>query len=317
MKAIKNGFFILPKNKKTLQAVKEFTYVNKNMELVSSVEVKADCVKFPRNIDKLERALGEKLEIIDKTVAKPLEEPFDLVPEFNLRDYQKEAILPLIDLVKEKETALFQAPTSFGKSYILPYIVKELGVKTLILVDRTNLVNQMADEFVKNTGKKPNIVNSKNKTIKDVNITTLQFLHRNFDLVKELANEVGLVLLDEVHSTGVADTYRNIIATLKSRYLLGLTATPTRSDGLTEVLFDILGEHKIVGKIKSIPVTHKLVVVGGEPQWSGNGFAEAFSNTVTHPKLVESIVDSIEKLVNMYIIKSRTIIRVFIINSNS
>jgi superfamily II DNA or RNA helicase len=299
MKAIKTGFYILPKNKKTLKIVKKSTYMNSDKKLVCSAEVGDNYIKFPRNINKLENLLEEKLEIVNKTIATPLDKHLNLVSNFKLRDYQKEAIEPLIKIIKEKENALLNAPTSFGKSYILPYVIKEIGVKTLILVDRNNLVTQMKDEFIKNTGEEPNILNSKNKKIKDVNNTTLQFLHRNPQFLKELSKVIGFVVLDEVHTTGVATSYRDIISNLKHKYQLGMTATPTRSDGLTEVLFDILGEHKIVGKIKSIQVTHKLVVVNGEPQWVGNGFAEAFSNTVTHPKLVESIVDSIEKLVKM------------------
>lgn len=51
------------------------------------------------------------------------------------------------DTLKEHNTCILQAMPSFGKSFILPFIINKIQQPTLILVDRTDLVIQMQNEF--------------------------------------------------------------------------------------------------------------------------------------------------------------------------
>jgi superfamily II DNA or RNA helicase len=251
---------------------KLWTYLNTRTQ---SFETTIETIKregktfavLPRNSQKIDKSLEllggkDKFNIIDKRVDNPAK--FKLNKEYGLLDYQENPIKEVILTLKSSQfnNVLFQAGTGFGKTMSLPYIIKQISQKTLILVDRTNLVKQMQEsmEFAFNK-KKVSVLNAKNKEIKDINITTLQFLFRNPALLKELQKQIGFVIVDEVHLVSVGSLTK-IITSLPAKYRLGLSATPTRSDGLTQAIYDhfdnlVIGETNNLLPVQLIIVKHK------------------------------------------------------------
>jgi superfamily II DNA or RNA helicase len=154
----------------------------------------------------------------------------------------------LAKLSKTKENAVvLKAPPSFGKSFILPYIVQKVNQKTLIIVDRVDLVKQMYKEFESNVEEGDfHIMNAKDREIRDINITTFQFLIRNPEVVEKLSEEIGFVVVDEAHVISIG-AFTSVVNRLPAKYRLGLSATPTRSDGLTEALRDVMSDNLVEG----------------------------------------------------------------------
>ncbi|HUA20167.1 MAG TPA: DEAD/DEAH box helicase family protein [Bryobacteraceae bacterium] len=61
-----------------------------------------------------------------------------------------------------------------------------------------------------------------------VDVAVIQSLHRK-DEVKDFVAEYGHVIVDECHHIS-AFTFEQVMKQVKARYIVGLTATPTRDD---------------------------------------------------------------------------------------
>jgi len=199
---------------------------------------------FPRNIDKFKKLfpnISLKYNLITNESTS-----FNFNAGIALYDYQVPFVNLILDVFKNDINCLAQAKTRFGKSICATAVIQKLKQKTLILVDKTLLVNQFVSDIKTFTNANIGILD---KDLNDyaITITTFQFLNKNPDIIKQIKLKYGLVIVDELH-VSAANTYKRIIQSFPSRYRLGLTATPSRSsDGLTNVLFDLFGEIKVVG----------------------------------------------------------------------
>ncbi len=237
----------------TIYLVKEYLYHEKGRkDTVSSIIPAGNILHVPRNFKKFLKKCND-LDIPaplfkDLRLTKPFEKPFSIKKTFSLREYQKEPVKNILKTLKTSSdnACILKAAPSFGKSFILPYILNTIRQKTLILVDRTNLRDQMKEEFDKNAEGWVQIIDGDTKEIADVNIVTFQTLIKNQNLINKLAKNIGMVIVDECHVISIG-TFTNIVNFLPAKYRLGLSATPTRSDGLTQALYDVMSKNIIEG----------------------------------------------------------------------
>ena len=256
---------------------------------------------MPRNFQKFMRTTGMKrVEVTstDKRVEQPLKTPVRLKKSFSLRDYQKGPVAEVVKALKDNRTlnsCVLQADTGFGKTYILPQIAADLNQRTLILADRNLLIKQMYDEFTSNTDEDVVVLNSKKPKLGSVNIATLQMFLQNPEYAKELSKKIGFVVVDECH-IAPADKFIRVISSFPAKYRLGLSATPTRSDGLTQVISDVFGDKKIVAKnpnkllVKIIGVFTKIPVFYNKRSEFEKGFTKAVTSKESLSLLKETIV---------------------------
>ena len=62
-----------------------------------------------------------------------------------------------------------------------------------------------------------------------VDVAVIQSLYRK-DEVKDFVADYGQVIVDECHHLS-AFTFEQVMRQVKAKYVVGLTATPTRKDG--------------------------------------------------------------------------------------
>ena len=282
-----------------------YVYDKKGGETVSSFfGERKKILHFPRNYQKFARVNRGKLKdikIIDNRVSVPLGRKLPIKDSFNLRDYQEQPVADVIKWLNNNNnlnSCLLQAGTGYGKTYVLPKIVQQIGQRTLILVDRTLLVKQMYDEFTHNTTADIRILSSSNMELGDVNIATFQLFLKNPKMVKKLAKNIGFIIVDEAH-VSPADTFSKVVASLPAKYRLGLSATPTRSDGLTEIISDIFGYKKVIGDNPNKLAVNLVAVKTGIPiNYIGQKeFAEKFSAGVTSERVMSLLQESIESFI--------------------
>lgn len=169
-------------------------------------------------------------------------------PKFmlTLRDTQVEATDAYLKLNKEKGSAkgMIKMPTGKGKSIVGIYLAQALKQKTLVIMHKTDLIRGWKKDIeLCFDGKvKCGIIgNGKKEVGEQITLATVQTLNRYLEQdLKALTDEFGFVIIDECHHCP-SSSY-DLINEFKSRYKLGLTATPERSDGLAALMTLFLGD---------------------------------------------------------------------------
>jgi superfamily II DNA or RNA helicase len=147
-------------------------------------------------------------------------------------------------LTKFSYGGIISLPCGWGKTVIGLYLCGKLGVKTLIIVHKEFLVNQWKErilQFIPDA--KIGIIQQNITDVigKDIVIGMLQSISMK-DYPEWIFDEFGFTILDECHHLG-AEVFSRALPKVNSRYTLGLSATPYRTDGLNKVFEWYLGPY--------------------------------------------------------------------------
>lgn len=132
--------------------------------------------------------------------------------------------------------AMLCFPVGFGKTVAALYLIAQLKLKTLVLVHKQFLAEQWQERVTQCLpGATTSFIQGATcDTSGDVVIAMIQtLLSRQHDA--KLFDGFGLVVADETHHLGAA-AFSQCMFTQCAPYTLGLSATPTRKDGLTKVV---------------------------------------------------------------------------------
>lgn len=179
-----------------------------------------------------------EVKITDLRVENPV-----TYPEFvlELREEQRKAFKAYM---KNPENSIISLPTGMGKSILGIYIASELKQKTLIIVQKDDLVTGWKKDIKLcfNDKIKVGLIKGKSREISNhITLATVQTLNKlTKEEIENLGKEFGLVILDELHHVP-ASSYA-VIDLFPSKYRLGLTATPERDDGLDKVMNFFFGD---------------------------------------------------------------------------
>lgn len=180
---------------------------------------------------------------VNCTVKVCTQEKKVVFPKFklDLREDQKKAEQAYIEEVTHNSVprSIVSMPTGKGKSILALHIAYTLKQKTLILVGKDDLVVSWTADIKQCFGNiEVGLVKAKKRKVGSIfTIATVQTLGRmSTEELEKYTEEFGLVVMDEVHHIG-SNTF-NIIDCFNSRYKLGLSATPFRTDGFN-FAFDI------------------------------------------------------------------------------
>lgn len=159
-----------------------------------------------------------------------------------LKDYQIPCVEKIITTCKEKGGGLLCVPCGFGKTVVALYIACALKSKTIVIVHKDFLLNQWKERIEQFTDAKIGILQGKNIDIegKDIVIGMIQSISQS-KYNKKIFDEFNFAIYDECHHTS-AETFCKSLKIIKTKYQLGLSATPTRKDGLTKVFKWYLGD---------------------------------------------------------------------------
>jgi superfamily II DNA or RNA helicase len=142
-----------------------------------------------------------------------------------------------IDALRRHDHAVLVAPTGSGKTVIACALIAAHRVPTLILVDRTPLVEQWKTRLMEHLGlggRQVGRVAASAKASGIVDIATLQAIARRTDAAA-LFNGYGMVIVDECHHLP-ARSFELAVRDARARRWVGLTATPYRRDGLEAII---------------------------------------------------------------------------------
>ena len=163
------------------------------------------------------------------------------IGEISPHDIQKETLNKLKESRDKGENkGLVCYATGLGKTYLSAFDAKSFNGKTLFIVHRDQILKKSQESFKKVWPEASSgFFNAEEKTT-DAKIifASVQTLYKENNLSKFDPKEFDYIILDETHHAADTNvTYDNIIEYFRPKYLLGLTATPERSDG-----FNIIDE---------------------------------------------------------------------------
>lgn len=171
----------------------------------------------------------------------PTPVPINIVFGSELRDYQKEIVSKFLSF-KAQGGGLLDIPCGRGKTVMALNILAQIGLKTLVIVHKEFLLNQWVERIEQFLpGAKIGRIQGQIVDVegKDIVLGMLQSLSMK-DYPQEMFAEFGLTIVDEVHHIA-AEVFVRSLFKIVSPYMLGLSATMQRKDGLTKVFKMFLG----------------------------------------------------------------------------
>lgn len=223
-------------------------------ERLCYVEEFGDTVRIPRGAARMLKTLlteaGDDVLFEDYRVR--FGEMIETGGALKLRDYQA--------LANEKFFKARQGyvvlPCGGGKTGTALGVIRDLKEPTLVIVASLDLAAQWRDELAAKVGVTATVVGGGDEEISSVTIGVAQALIRwPEEKLAEFLARFGLLVVDECHHIG-APLIHKIVDKCPAYYRLGLTATPEREDGLTQLLDLYLGE-------KLLEVKHEELVAKG------------------------------------------------------
>lgn len=150
---------------------------------------------------------------------------------YKLRDYQTELIQKVMSSwARGHRRVMLQLPTGGGKTVVFSMIAHEFlnrDMGVLVLAHRQELITQATEKLESVSGLPVGIIKSgfPINPERKVQVASIQTLSR-----RKRLPEAGLIICDEGHHS-CSQSYMKIFAAYPNAYILGVTATPARTDG--------------------------------------------------------------------------------------
>ncbi len=131
------------------------------------------------------------------------------------------------------DMGILAAATGFGKTVVAAWMIAKRRVNTLVLVHRRQLLDQWKERLTTFLELAPGSIGQigggKTKPTGVIDVGVIQSLHRKGE-VNDCLADYGQVIVDECHHLS-AVSFEKVLKGARARYVVGLTATPTRKDG--------------------------------------------------------------------------------------
>ena len=177
---------------------------------------------------------GHKVKVVlrdERFVGNPIDVQF----HGSLRPGQDEAVAKIL----KHDDGLICAPTAFGKTAVAAWLIAKRATNTVVLVHRQQLLDQWRERLAMFLDMPINqigqIGGGKTKRTGEIDVAVIQSLHREKE-VKDFVAEYGHVIVDECHHLS-AFTFEQVMRQAKAKFVVGLTATPTRKDGQHPIVY--------------------------------------------------------------------------------
>ena len=247
------------------------------------------------------KAHGVRTEVQDeRTTGQNIDVSF----RAELRAEQEDAVRQLLS----HDEGILCAPTAFGKTVIGACLIARRGVSALILVHRRQLMDQWRERLaaflavpIETIGQ---FGGGKSKRTGMIDVAVIQSLQHK-GAVHDFVAEYGHVIVDECHHLS-AFTFERVLRQIKAKYVLGMTATPTRKDGHHPIVNMQCGPIRYYLSPKkaaqSSPLEHKVIprltdFTSNRPE-NETTIHEIYGALVTDQQRNDLIVEDVRKVLS-------------------
>lgn len=213
--------------------------VNQEWNLFFSSDVQKDIVlKVEEEFDKQWKqsiSLTEEwIEEYQKVYVKPVRHETIKIPKEIKPNYMQKNALESLDNLRNnnKDKALLISATGTGKTYLAAFDVKAVHPKRMLFVVHRRSIALKAMETFKTIikDKSMGLFSGDTKEINcDYVFSTIQTIYKPENKQLFSKEEFDYIIIDEVHKAG-ANSYQELVNYFKPQFLLGMSATPERSD---------------------------------------------------------------------------------------
>jgi len=154
-----------------------------------------------------------------------------------MQDFQLEAA----EAVWQRDFGVLAAPTGSGKTVIALALVAARRQPALVVVHTRELLHQWVERIETFLGLPPQevgVIGDGKRTLGRV--ITVALVQSLYKCARQVAPQVGFLVVDECHRAP-ARTFTEAVTAFDCRYMLGLSATPWRRDGLSKLIYWYLG----------------------------------------------------------------------------
>jgi len=210
---------------------------------------------FQKGIQVTEKYITIYEEIYQKQFLLNKRNNFESLLEFQSpitpNSMQIEALKNLNNLrLNKKNKALIISATGTGKTYLSAFDAKAFNPKKLLfVVHRLTIANDALNTFKRVFGaeKTMGLYSGEKRNLDcDFMFSTIQTISKSSHLDLFSKSHFDYIIIDETHRSG-ADSYLRLINHFEPKFLLGMTATPERTDGID--IFQLF-DHNIAYEIR-------------------------------------------------------------------
>ena len=186
------------------------------------------------------------------------DKPMNIVFKGNMRQPQQDVLNTVMPKLLNTGCGLVSLPCGFGKTTIALYIASVLlKQKMIVIVHKSFLLDQWIERAKQYTTAKIGILRQDKEPDADCDIVIAMAQSMSSRIYSsDIFDRFGFCCIDEAHHYG-APMFSSILYHCGAKYVMALSATPIRNDGLTKVIKWHCGD--ILIRLKAKPNKHVMV----------------------------------------------------------
>ncbi|MBW2709902.1 MAG: DEAD/DEAH box helicase [Deltaproteobacteria bacterium] len=241
---------------------------------------------YARELFTLCREQGVKPEFVDnRRILSEVSFSF----EGTLRDYQEDAF----DDILKRDFGNLDSAVGSGKTIMCLATIAARRQPTTVVVHSKELLFQWRErvtEFLNIPESEIGIIGAGEKTIGTR--LTIGIKNSVLNCLDEITPRTGFLVVDEAHRAG-SKGYCDLIGGFDCQYMLGVSGTPFRSDGLSKVIRWNLGP--VVHKVPQKALVNAGHILNPEIVWRPTRFTTELNPSEEYSRVISEVVSNSER----------------------
>ena len=215
--------------------------------------------------------------------------PVDFTFLGELRGFQVEAVAAMA----ARDFGTLAAPTGSGKTVMALTLIAMRRQPVLIVVHNKELQGQWVsriETFLEIPGQEVGRIGSGKIDVGErITVALVQTLCK---CAPEIAPHIGFLIVDEAHRCP-SRTFTGAVTAFDSRFMLGLSATPWRRDGLSRLIYWYLGDK--VHEVDKDVLVEAGHILEAEVIWRKTGFEPTFDPSEEYSRMLSELTQDVER----------------------